>query len=287
MTADRRTRRRFLDGRYGQVHVRIAEPAADAGIVPLVCLHLSPGSGRMYARFMEEMSRDRLVLAPDTPGFGESDGPPTPPGIADYTEAIAGVLDAFRVPTVDIMGYHTGSKIAIHLALEQPELVRRLVLVSTPVYTPEELARQKEHLARPLTPVEDGSHLLAGWQDLWAWRGPGQTIEMVQETYAESLRGGSHSWWGHAAAFAYHHAEHLPRVTQPVMILCPDDDLRVPTLRSRDLVPGGRLVELPGWGHGMLDVHTKELASLVRGFLDAPHGVAPGDDQSTSNQGEP
>ena len=31
----------------------------------------------------------------------------------------------------------------------------------------------------------------------------------------------------------------------------------------------GKLVELPGWGHGMLDVHTAELGGRVREFLDS------------------
>ena len=34
------------------------------------------------------------------------------------------------------------------------------------------------------------------------------------------------------------------------------------------LIRNGRLLELPGWGHGMMDVHTEEFAGTLRGFLD-------------------
>jgi hypothetical protein len=30
----------------------------------------------------------------------------------------------------------------------------------------------------------------------------------------------------------------------------------------------GRLLELPDWGHGFIDLHTAEAAALIRPFLD-------------------
>ena len=259
----------YVDGRFGQQHLRIARPPADVPPKrPLVCFHLSPSSSHIYQQFLEEMSRDRLAVAPDTPGFGESDPPPALPTIHDYALAMADLLDILELETVDLMGYHTGSKIAVELALIRPERVRHLVLVSAPVYTPEELARQWEMMGRPRELQADGSHLLEGWRAIFAWRGPGMTLEMVQKEFAESLRGGSISWWGHHAAFHYHHQEQLPKVEQPVLILCPEDDLAIPTRRAAAYVRNGRLRELPGKGHGMLTLYPAEIAQIVRAFVD-------------------
>jgi pimeloyl-ACP methyl ester carboxylesterase len=262
-------RRLFIDGRFGQQHLRIARPPAEIPAKrPLVCFHLSPSSGHVYAKFIEEMGKDRVAVAPDTPGFGESDPPPALPTIHDYALAMIDLLDALDLDRVDLMGYHTGSKIAVETALTAPERVAHLVLVSAPIYTAEELARQKQTMGKPRPLMPDGSHLLEGWKGIYDWRGPGMTLEMVQREFAETLRGGENSWWGHHAAFHYHHADHLPKVEQPVLVLCPNDDLVEPTRRAKDYLKNGRFLELPDKGHGMLTLHTQEIAAIVRDFLD-------------------
>ncbi len=73
-------RRDYAEARFGQVHYRIAEPKLPTQ-TPLMCFHLSPSSGRIYGRLLADMGRDRIALAPDTPGFGDSDAPPEPPEI--------------------------------------------------------------------------------------------------------------------------------------------------------------------------------------------------------------
>ena len=86
-------RRDYLDGRFGQVHYRIARPDNPTA-VPLACFHPSPSSGWLYGRLLAEMGRDRIAVAPDTPGFGESDAPQKAPEIEDYAAAMGEVLDS-------------------------------------------------------------------------------------------------------------------------------------------------------------------------------------------------
>lgn len=267
--------RRFVDGRFGQIHYRIARPSRPQR-VPLMCFHLSPSSGRIYARLLAAMARDRIAIAPDTPGFGESDAPPEPPEIADYAAAMGEVLDTLEIGAVDLLGYHTGSKIAVELAQQRPQQVRRLVLVSAPIYSPEELTSQKaDYAARPLS--DDGAHLKAAWDSQWKWRAKDTPIALVQREMTEGLRGGDKSWWGHRAAFNYAHADNLPNVSQPVYVLCPKDDLFEATQRAADYIGNGRIVDMPGWaGHGMLDTHTGEVAEILRLLLDSPGGGSDG-----------
>lgn len=262
-------RRGYVDGPFGQLHVRSARPAHPTGR-PLLALHLTPGSGRMYEPVLAHLGGDRHALAPDTPGYGASDPPPREPRIADYASAMSALLDRFEVDSVDVVGYHTGSKIAVCLALAEPARVHRLVLVSAPNYTAEQLRRQRRSLAEPLRPAEDGSHLLRHWRGLCEWRGPGQTLELLQEEFAAQVQAGPRSHWGYRAAFDYPHVRYLPRVTQPVLVLCPQDDLEQPTLAAAGLIPDGRLRRLPGWGHGMTRTRAAELTRLLRDFLDEP-----------------
>ena len=271
-------RRDYAEARFGQVHYRIVQPEAPVQR-PLMCFHLSPSSGRIYGRLLAEMGRDRVALAPDTPGFGDSDAPPEAPEIADYAAVMGEVLDALEIGEVDLMGYHTGSRIALELAQQRPRQVRRLILVSASVYTQDELASQKEHYAGRESD-DDGDFLKAAWDGHKKWRSADAPLIYVHREVSEALRGGANAWWGHRAAFNYPPAENLPRVKQPVFILCPEDDLYEQTLRAADHIANGRLIELPEWGgHGMLDMHTGEVAEILRGLLDTPGEAAPAPQQ--------
>ena len=97
--------RGYVDGRFGQIHYRLAEPDA-ADRPALLCFHSSPNSGRLYERFLPVMAADRRVVAPDTPGFGYSDPPQEPPGIEDYAAAMGDLMDALELDRVDLLGYH-------------------------------------------------------------------------------------------------------------------------------------------------------------------------------------
>ncbi|MSO65383.1 MAG: alpha/beta hydrolase [Alphaproteobacteria bacterium] len=264
-------RRAYRDARFGQIHYRIARPA-DAGRVPLLCFHLSPNSGRVYARWLAEMGHDRVAVAPDTPGFGESDAPATAPTIADYAAAMGDLLDHLGFAQVDLMGYHTGSLTSLELAQQRPEQIRRVVLVSLPLYTPTELEVRYRSVGTPAAAAiaADGSHLQRAWDLFLGGKDKRAPIVFVQREVAESLRGGKTAWWGHHAAFTYPLRDSLPRVKQPLLLLCPGDDLWTVTHRAEGLLANGRLHELPDCAHGMLDVHTAAIAAVVRSFLDGP-----------------
>ena len=291
-------RREFIDAHNGRLHLRLAwpgstqpepaqpEPAQRARVqsgsskVPLICLHLSPNSSRVYARFIAEMAHDRLAVAPDTPGFGLSTAPIDDPSIEDYALCITDLLghleQRFGCRQFDVMGYHTGSKIALALARREASRVRRLVLVSAPVYTPEELERQRTSLAVVAADAwaSDGEALRRRWLEHWQWKDPEASAAFVQREVAEGLLNQTEAPRAYRAAFAVQHAEWLPQTRQSVLLLCPDDDLREPTLRAKPLLRHGRFVECRGWGHGFLDVRTEAAAALVRGFLDEPEDPA-------------
>jgi len=261
-------RRSYVEGRFGQMHYRIAEPMG-AGRVPVLFIHSSPSSGRMYEAVLADLGRDRIAVAGDTPGFGDSDPPLAPPEIPDYAAAHGDLADALGLTQLDLVGYHTGSKVCLELAQQRPGLVRRIVLVSAPVYSAEELARQKVDYADPGVP-RDGSHLASRWAFMMRWRKPDTPLIVAQRSLADSLKGGRTAHWGHRAAFNYHHAENLPKVDHPVLVINPDDDLVAPTARAAPLLRNGRIIEAPTWAHGFIDVHTGDFTALLRGFFDGP-----------------
>jgi hypothetical protein len=118
---------------------------------------------------------------------------------------------------------------------------------------------------------DDGSHLIEYWNALRRWRGPGQTAEMLMRYFPDHMRGGALRHWGHRAAFNYRYDDTLPRALQPIRVINTSDDLTTYTARAAALLRNGRIVDLPQWGHGFLDLHTAEFGRMLREFFDAEH----------------
>ena len=74
------------------------------------------------------------VIAPDLPGFGESEKPPKHRfkySIPTFAEAIADLYGALDLGRASLVGHGLGGAVALTLAASHPELVSRLVLVDS------------------------------------------------------------------------------------------------------------------------------------------------------------
>lgn len=267
-------RRTFIDGKYGQIHLRHA--GQSSAKTPVLCLHMVPKSSRSYAQMMSYLAEDRLVIAPDYPGYGESDPPPEHPAvsIADYAQAVLSVLKHFQLPQVDLIGYHTGAMVSAELAVQQPQRVRRLIQISAPVITPEEVEQFLSYYS-PVPLDEAGTRFTQMWQRILHYRGPGMTLEMAATSLAENLRAGEAYEWGHHAAFmhAQRYAESLAKLAHPIWVMNLNDDLCAHTRRVDALLSNGHRTDFPNWGAGFLDLYSQEVAAEVRQFFDDPaHG---------------
>jgi pimeloyl-ACP methyl ester carboxylesterase len=125
-----RTRRAYFDCRFGQLHVRTAFPTTGGfdEQVTLFCLHANGKSSRTFAAFLPLIADERSVYAPDLPGSGESDPAPDS-SVRDAASAVADLAADLRLRQIDLLGFQDGSRVAVELALAQPELVRHLVLI--------------------------------------------------------------------------------------------------------------------------------------------------------------
>jgi pimeloyl-ACP methyl ester carboxylesterase len=278
VTTEVAVRRDYVTVAHGQVHLRTARPEPTTANPPLVCLHMSPASGLVYERLMTRIGASRLVVAPDTPGFGGSDPLPPYPSIADYAAVVAQVVASLGLDgPVDLLGYHTGSLTAIELARQRPDLVRRVVTVSPPLFTAEELSRfQRLYDEGPIFTV-DGQRLLERWRWFTEFFGVGRanTVEAAARVFYTRLSGGERHWWGHRAAFAYDPRPALQGLTAPILVLNLADDLTEQTRHAAACLPDGAIEEHPEWTHGFLDTRTADAAERITAFLD-------GDDRGRS-----
>jgi pimeloyl-ACP methyl ester carboxylesterase len=266
--AEPRVRRGYFESRYGQLHVHHAIPPGggfEEG-TPLLCLHKSALSGRAFEGFLALAGRDRSVYAPDIPGFGESDPPPSRPTLVDYAAAIADFLDTMRFRQIDVLGYQAGSLVGAELAIMRPKQVRRVVLVSVPLLT--EAERESIKRTPPSTqPASDGSHLAGEWQRIADAQGRGAPLELVTEVFVEKLRNGVHAAWLTHAAMQYPVRDRLALITQQVLLMRPRDDLWEATSRARELLPRARCVDFPEQGQGLFQAAPELVADGIKEFL--------------------
>jgi pimeloyl-ACP methyl ester carboxylesterase len=82
-------------------------------------------------RLITWLARTHRVLAFDNRGAGRTDKPDIPYSIEMMAADTAGLMKALDISGATVLGISMGGKIAMELILEHPELVTRLILVST------------------------------------------------------------------------------------------------------------------------------------------------------------
>ncbi|MFN3608422.1 MAG: alpha/beta fold hydrolase [Hyphomonas sp.] len=263
-------KRSYVNGTYGQLHYRIAEPETPSALPPLYCLHQSPKCGMEFQTLMGVIGNERIVVAPDYPGYGQSDAPldehlATVPA---YAEACWQVADALGHDTICLFGNHTGAKVATAMALTHPGRVTTIGMVSAALLTPEERAWFADYFT-PIPLDDAGTRFTTMWQRIVERRGPGTTLEMLAESLMMNMLGGEAYEWGHAAAFAYDapFTDALKTLPHKITILNPADDLTDCTRRAIPLLQNGQVIECPEWGYNFMDVWPDDVAALLKSHL--------------------
>ncbi|MFK7830452.1 MAG: alpha/beta fold hydrolase [Congregibacter sp.] len=155
--------RAFLRLDEGLVHYR--ERPGEGTQPPLLMLHASPNSSRSLEPILTAYSEGRRLIAPDTPGCGDSARPVVEqPAIADYADAMDRFCDALGLGAVDVFGSHTGAHIGLELAVRKPERVRRLVVDGLLVMSDSERDDFLANYAPHKAPDASGSQFHWAWQ---------------------------------------------------------------------------------------------------------------------------
>jgi pimeloyl-ACP methyl ester carboxylesterase len=118
------------DSGYAPVHgVKMYYEVHGTG-QPLILIHGGLGSSDMFGAIMPDLSRTRQVIAVDLQAHGRTadiDRPMTYQAMADD---IAALIHYLKITKADIMGYSVGGEVALRTAIQHPEVVRKLVIVS-------------------------------------------------------------------------------------------------------------------------------------------------------------
>ena len=111
---------------YYQVHGKRGRGQAE----PLLLLHGGLGQIEMFGPNLTALAQGRQVIGVDLQGHGRSSLGDREISLVDMGNDMAAVLKSLGYQKVDVMGYSMGGGVAFRFAVQHPDMVRRLVLVS-------------------------------------------------------------------------------------------------------------------------------------------------------------
>jgi pimeloyl-ACP methyl ester carboxylesterase len=267
-----------------------AEPFGDTGHPPIL---LIMGIGSSMLWWEEDFCRmlaggGRFVIRYDHRDTGRSityePGRPEYTG-ADLTADAAGVLDGFGISAAHLVGVSAGGGIAQELALDSPDRVLSVSLISTSAATPSD---------RDLPPpTEAFGHFVATAEVDWS--NPESVIDYLV-AYSRILAGGERAFdETRVRELVRHDTERardfaavrnhdlmphgkgsrkpLSSVTAPTLVIHGTADPMFPLKHGEALaadIPGARLLTLEGAGHG---VHRDDWERIVATILDHTAGA--------------
>jgi pimeloyl-ACP methyl ester carboxylesterase len=93
----------------------------------VLLLHGFPNSARMFREVVPELAQAAYVIAPDLPGFGESDVLPAA-SFPAFGEVILELLDRLAIGPRYIYLHDYGAPVGFHIAMQAPERVLGLIV---------------------------------------------------------------------------------------------------------------------------------------------------------------
>lgn len=110
----------------------------------LLLLHGWGCSTVLFSPIAQELARDYQVTVIDFPGHGQSGRPPQPWGVADYAQCVKELLEHLGWTDCDIIAHSFGGRVALYMASNWPERVKRLVITGGAGLRSEPTAEQKK-----------------------------------------------------------------------------------------------------------------------------------------------
>ena len=98
---------------------------------PLIMLHGGVTPSEMFGAPLTEMARSNKVIALHYQGHGLSKDSNRPWSYEVFADDVAALMDHLGIEKASVMGYSSGALVALQTAIRHPQIVNRLVVVST------------------------------------------------------------------------------------------------------------------------------------------------------------
>lgn len=247
------------------------EEVNPAGAPPVLLLHgLGSAGGDWFLQFGPLSQAGYRVLAPDMRGFGRSSAPPEVT-VQAMAEDIAQFLKRTEAVPAHVVGISMGGAVAQQLALDHPEVVRRLVLVNTFArLRPQGLSGWLYFLARAVLARFLGPERQAEMVARRLFPHPEQKllreniIRRIAQTNPCTYRSAMRS------LMRFDATGRLSQLRMPVLVITGAEDTTVPPPVQQALaqaIPGARHVVVERSGHGIIADNPDTFNRILLEFL--------------------
>jgi pimeloyl-ACP methyl ester carboxylesterase len=250
------------------------------GGTPLVLLHhFTAVLDDWDPRLIDGVAAHRHVIAFDNRGIGATGGK-VPHTIAEMAADATSFIRALGHDHVDLLGFSLGGGVAQEVTLNNPDLVRRLILTGTGHRGGGGLNKMplivgKAYLQAALT-RRDPRYFLFFNRDTVGKKAATNYLTRLRERTADRDKPISHQ-----ARIAQLKAireaglgepHDLSKITQPTLVANGDNDVMVASSQSRTLaerIPNAELIIYPDSGHGGIFQYHEKFVPAVLKFLDS------------------
>jgi pimeloyl-ACP methyl ester carboxylesterase len=227
-----------------------------AGSPAVLLLHgLGANSSSWTLQFDPLIAAGMRPLAPDAPGFGQSRYDGRGWSFKRVAAALAGLLNELHTGPVHVVGLSMGGVIAQQFVFDYPELVRKLVLVSTfSVLRPENLSQWGYFLQRVVVVHTLG---LKQQSEIVARRVfPDAGQETLRKMAAEQIESADPRAYRAAmrSLGLFNSQRRLKEIKAPTLVITGECDSTVSPARQKllaDGIPNAKQVIIPNAGHAV------------------------------------
>jgi len=234
---------------------------------PLILLHGAFYTIEMnWGQLISELSKTRKVIAIEFQGHGHSPYSDRKLDIATLARDVEGVMNYLKIDTVDVAGYSMGGSVAYQFAVQSPERLSRLVIISSTYKTDGWLPVVSTGFKNFKPEFFDNTPLKTGYDavapDKTKW--PKFVKQMIDFAQTPFNCGDSN----------------IAKITAPVLIISGDNDgtNKVELMKTYQLLGGGVAADLqpmpkshlaivPSQSHVGLMMQTKTLLNYLDDFL--------------------
>jgi pimeloyl-ACP methyl ester carboxylesterase len=266
--------------------------AGDREKPALLLIHGFPSSSASFRRVIDTLAQDCFVVAPDLPGFGDSE-PVEQPSFSRFADVIDRVLARLGAESFHLYLHDFGAAVGFHLATRAPRRIRGLIVQNANAHesglgpqwsatraywddpTPEREAEATKHLTFEGTrdqyvggvPEDIAERIEScGWKEDWRIMSLPGRIEMQRMLVLD--------YRSHVARFEAI-AAYLQRWQPPALMLWGRHDIFFgieETLSWMKALPRMEAHVLDG-PHLLLETHAAECAALMSAFIRRTEGL--------------
>jgi len=246
--------------------------------VPVVFLtHLAAVLDNWDPRVVDGIAAEHRVITFDNLGVGASGGS-TPPTIEEMASDAVTFIRALGFERVDLFGFSLGGMVAQVIALEEPQLVRKMILAGTGPAGGDGIEKvtriSYRDIARGLLTRRDPKEYLFFTRTPNGRGAAKKFLARLEERTNDRDKAISIRSFGAQLKAIHRWAKQKPAdlssIHQPVLVANGDSDRMVPTENTVDLdrrLPDSRLVVYPDAGHGGVFQFHEDFVKRVTEFL--------------------